>query len=300
MLRDRFGRPVTHVRVSVTNACNYSCVFCHREGFLGDRGEELSPEDWDFFIRVATRLGLKYYKFTGGEPLLYEGIVDVVASVRRHGGVPSVTTNGYLLKELAEPLARAGVDHVNVSLHSLRREVYASITGSDSLDRVLAGISEALKHGIRLKVNYLVMKPNIGEARSLIEFASERGIDVNLIELIPLGMDGRLYEELHADIGDVVKYLEGVSVEKRVEAFQNRAVYVLQTGAKVYIVRGYGNTLLCAGCTRIRVGPDGKLKLCLYKDDVYLDMKPSIRARDEEGVRRAIVKAVELREPYFR
>lgn len=300
MLRDRFGRPLTHVRISVTNSCNYSCVFCHREGFPGSSGNELSPEDWDFFIGVATRLGLRYYKFTGGEPLLYRGIVEVVESVRRHGGVPSITTNGYLLKELAGPLSRAGVDHINVSLHSLRREVYSAITGSDSLERVLEGIREALRHGIRLKINYLAMRANLAEARSIIGFASTNGADVNLIELVPLGMDGGLYEELHADLDDVVGYLEAVSVEKRVEPFQNRTVYVLPSGTKVYVVRGYGNPLLCSGCTRIRLGPDGKLKLCLYRDGVYLDLGPLIRARDEDGVRRAIMKAAELREPYFR
>ncbi len=300
MLRDRFGRPLTHLRISVTNSCNYSCVFCHREGFFEDSGEELSPEDWDFFIEVAAGLGLRYYKFTGGEPLLYRGIVDVVASVKKHGGVPSITTNGYLLREFAEPLSKAGVDHINVSLHSLRREVYAAITGRDSLDEVLAGIREALKHGIRLKINYLVLKPNIDEASSLIEFASENGVDVNVIELIPLGMTKDLYEELHADLGGIVKHLEAVSIEKRVEAFQNRVVYVLPSGAWVYVIKGYGYPLLCAGCTRIRVGPDGRLKLCLYRGDVYLDTRPSIKARDADGVRRAIMKAAELREPYFR
>ncbi len=298
MLKDRFGRPVTHVRLSVTNRCNYSCVYCHREG-LTYSSEELSPEDWDFFIRVATGLGLRYYKVTGGEPLLYGGIVDVISSVRRYGGIPSITTNGYLLKEFAEPLSRAGIDHINVSLHSLKRDVFAALTGYDALDKVLSGIREALNYGIKLKINYLVLKPNLSEIWSLLDFASSNGLDVNVIELIPLGVSKELYESLHVDLDGIVSYLETVSIKKHVEQFQNRTVYTLPSGIKVYVIKGYGNPLMCAGCSRIRVGPDGKLKLCIYRE-VYLDLKQSIKARKEFEVMEILAKAVEAREPYFR
>lgn len=261
--------------------------------------EELSPEDWDFFIKVAAQLGLKYYKMTGGEPLLYNGIVDVVRSVRRYGGIPSITTNGYLLKEFAEPLSKAGVDHVNVSLHSLKHDVYVTLMGHDALDRVLAGIREALNRGIKLKINYLVMKPNLSEGLDLINFASSSGIDVNVIELIPLGIGRELYEKLYADLEGIVRYLETASTRKDVEPFQNRVVYFLSTGIKIYVIRGYGNRYLCAGCSRIRIGPDGRIKPCLYVD-VYLDLKSLIKSRDENGLKKAITKAIEMREPYFK
>lgn len=299
MLKDRFGRPATHARLSVTNRCNYFCVYCHREGLDYAPAEELSPDDWDFFIRVATQLGLRHYKVTGGEPLLYGGIVDVVASIRRYGGVPSITTNGYLLRELAGPLSKAGVDHINVSLHSLKREVFSALAGYDALDRVLAGIQEALDRGIRLKINYLVLKPNLSEAVSLLDFASSRGMDVNVIELIPLGVSKELYESLHADLDSIIDYLEATSIRKHAEPFQNRTVYTLPSGTRVYVIKGYGNPLMCAGCSRIRMGPDGKLKLCLY-GGTHLDLRPSIKARNEAEVRRALIKAVEMREPYFR
>lgn len=299
MYRDRFGRPVTHVRLSVTNRCNYFCAYCHREGIDYPPAEELSPEDWDFLIGVATQLGLKYYKVTGGEPLLYSGIVDVVRSIRKHGGIPSITTNGYLLKELAEPLSKAGVDHINVSLHSLNREVFSALTGYDALERVLAGIQEALDRGIKLKINYLVLRPNLSEAVSLLNFASSRGMDVNVIELIPLGISKELYESLHADLDGIIGHLEAISVGKHIEPFQNRTVYILPSGVRVYVIKGYGNPLMCAGCSRIRVGPDGKLKLCLY-GDAHLDLRPSIKARDDAEVRKTLIRAIEMREPYFR
>ena len=253
-----------------------------------------------FFVRVASELGLRYYKITGGEPLLYEGIVGVVRSVRDHGGVPSITTNGYMLKEYAGPLSNAGVDHLNVSLHSLRREVYAALTGRDALDRILDGIREALDYGIRTKLNYLVLRPNLPEVKDLLEFASSRGLDVNLIELIPLGVSGEAFERLHVELDGVVEYLERASVRKDIEPFQNRPVYTLPSGSRVYVVKGYGNPRLCAGCTRIRVGPDGRLKLCMYRDDVYIDLGRAIRSRDGPGLQRAILEAVKLREPYFK
>ncbi|MCS7099553.1 MAG: radical SAM protein, partial [Sulfolobales archaeon] len=278
--------------------CNYSCIYCHREG-LDSSDEELSPEDWDFLVSAVVKLGFKFYKITGGEPLLYRGVVEVVESIRKYGGIPSITTNGYLLKEFAKPLSRAGVDHVNVSLHSLRRDVYTALTGSDALDRVLAGVREALECGIKLKINYLVLKPNLGEVADLLDFASSSGLDVNLIELIPLGVSREVYEKLHVNLDSVIEYLENVSIGKSVEPFQNRTVYTLPSGSRIYVIKGYGNPLMCAGCSRIRIGPDGRIKLCLYGDP-YIDLKPLIKARNEVELVKAIARAVEVREPYFR
>jgi cyclic pyranopterin phosphate synthase len=299
MLRDSYSRPATHVRISVTNRCNYSCVFCHREGFSYS-SNELRPEDWAFFTDVAVRLGFKYYKLTGGEPLLYEGVDRVVGYIRERGGIPSITTNGYLLREFARRLSEAGVDHVNVSLHSLKPEVYSLIAGVNALNRVISGIREALDYGIRLKINYLVLKYNIGELADVLNLASKLGVDVNLIELIPLGMDRRVFDDLHVELEAVEREVRSLAIDTGVEEFQNRVVYRLRTGIRVYVIKGYGNYLLCAGCTRVRVGPDGRMKLCLYRDDIYVDLGPAIISRDRAELERLIRLGVSLREPYFR
>jgi len=299
MLRDPYGRPATHVRISVTNRCNYSCVFCHREGFSYP-SSELEPEDWAFFTDVAIGLGFKYYKLTGGEPLLYNGVDVVVRYIRERGGVPSITTNGYLLGELVGKLSEAGVDHVNVSLHSLKPEVYSLITGVNSLERVISGIRKAIDYGMRLKINYLVLKYNVSELVDVLNLASELGVDVNLIELIPLGMDRRLFEDLHVELDAIEKDVESMALEVGVENFQNRTVYTLRTGIKVYVIKGYGNHLLCSGCTRVRVGPDGRMKLCLYRDDIYVDLRPAIVSRDRAELERLIRLGVSMRVPYFR
>jgi cyclic pyranopterin phosphate synthase len=299
MLRDSYGRPATHVRISVTNRCNYSCVFCHREGFSYS-SSELRPEDWAFFTDVAVRLGFKYYKLTGGEPLLYEGVDRVVGYIRERGGIPSVTTNGYLLGEFARRLSEAGVDHVNVSLHSLKPEVYSLIAGVNALDRVISGIREALDYGMRLKINYLVLRYNIGELADVLNLASKLGVDVNLIELIPLGTDRRVFDDLHVELEAVEREVRSLAIDTGVEEFQNRVVYRLRTGIRVYVIKGYGNYLLCAGCTRVRVGPDGRMKLCLYRDDIYVDLGPAIISRDRAELERLIRLGVSLREPYFR
>jgi len=299
MLRDSYNRPATHVRISVTNRCNYSCVFCHREGFSYS-SNELRPEDWAFFTDVAVRLGFKYYKLTGGEPLLYEGVDRVVGYIRERGGIPSITTNGYLLREFARRLSEAGVDHVNVSLHSLKPEVYSLIAGVNALNRVISGIREALDYGIRLKINYLVLRYNIGELADVLNLASKLGVDVNLIELIPLGMDRRVFDDLHVELEAVEREVRSLAIDTGVEEFQNRVVYRLRTGIRVYVIKGYGNYLLCAGCTRVRVGPDGRMKLCLYRDDIYVDLGPAIISRDRAELERLIRLGVSLREPYFR
>jgi len=299
MLRDPYGRPATHVRISVTNRCNYSCVFCHREGF-SYAGSELEPEDWAFFTDVAVGLGFKYYKLTGGEPLLYSGLDKVIRYIRERGGVPSITTNGYLLGELAGGLSESGVDHVNVSLHSLKPEVYSLITGVNALDRVISGMRKALDYGVKLKINYLILKHNVDELADVLNLASELGVDVNLIELIPLGMDRGVFEALHVELDDIEGSVKSMALGVGVEEFQNRVVYTLKTGIRVYVIKGYGNYLLCAGCTRVRVGPDGRMKLCLYRDDVYVDLRPAIASRDRAELERLIRLGVSMRVPYFR
>ncbi|WP_440059623.1 GTP 3',8-cyclase MoaA [Thermogladius sp. 4427co] len=300
MLVDRFGRPLTSLRISVTEKCNYRCVFCHREGLIDYKAEqELSPEDWGFVAKVSKYLEISDAKLTGGEPLVRRDIVEIVREIRSNGLSVSITTNGSLLEKYAKGLAEAGVDHINVSLHSLREEVFRRITGGD-LGRVLKGIDAALSYGIRLKIDFVVLSWNKDELMDIIEFASRKGIDVNLIELIPLGLDNGLYKELHVGVERLEALLKSRVLKVEIREFQSRPIYYLDNGVRVQVVKGFCNPELCAKCSRIRFTPDGKIKTCLFRNDNLVDARPYILNRDFNGLVEAFKKANSLREPYFK
>ena len=298
-LIDRYGRPLTHMRISVTLRCNHRCIFCHNEGlpFRID-GNELSAQDWGFVASVATSLGIKYYKITGGEPLVRNDIVDIVRAIRESGGIVSIVTNGSLLAKYAGELADL-VSHINVSLHSLNPTVFHRITRG-RLKPVLEGIEEALHYGIKLKIDYVVLALNNNEYIDIINYASDHGIDLNIIELIPLGMPLAEYQRLHAPMDPIEKYLEEIAVKKNRKTFQNRPTYTLPSGIEVTVIKGICNPEMCLHCTRIRMSPDGKIKTCIYRNDNLLDAYPYIKSRDEKGLKQLFIKANSLREPFFK
>jgi len=301
MLIDRFGRPLTHMRISVTLRCNHSCIFCHMEGIplsLSLRNE-LLPEEYGLIAKAAGDLGIKHYKLTGGEPLLRNDIVNIIREIRPYASSISLTTNGSLLAKYAKDLKEAGIDYINVSLHSLKPDVFKFITGGN-LNSVLRGIKEALNVGIKLKIDFLALKFNENEFKEIIDYASKYGLDMNVIELIPLGIAANEWKSMHVSLNGIEKFLESIAIKKYIKEFQNRPTYVLPTGIKVTIVKGYANPDLCMKCTRIRLTPDGKLKLCIYRNDLYIDLKSALKMKDVDRIKELIVKANRLREPFFK
>ncbi len=299
MLVDRFGRGVDRLRISITLRCNHSCIFCHREGIpFSNPSHELGPEDWGFLARVASSLGIWYAKLTGGEPLVRKDIVEVVEELSRHLSEVSMVTNASLLKGLAGELADAGLKRVNISLHSLKDDVFKAITGG-SLRSVLEGVEAALNAGLGIKINYLVLRMNRDEFKEIINYSSDIGADVNVIELIPIGNPIPNYRELHTDLKPIEEWLKGVAVKSWVTEFQGRPAYELPTGIKVYIIKGYGNPTLCSKCTRLRMTPDGRIQTCIYRPDLTVNAREAILSRDVNALVNAFKEAVGLRRPHF-
>jgi len=278
MLIDAYGRPLTHVRITVTYRCNYSCFFCHREGEEGG-SDLLTPEGLARFAEAAVKLGIRYFKLTGGEPLLRADLEEIIAALKLQRGTEvSVVTNGYFLSKRLEGLIRAGLDRVNVSLNSLSPYTYHRITGVNGLDRVLEALSLCRDYGLPTKLNVVVLKDlNYHEIPRILSYASDMGFDVNLIELIPLGIDYVLYSKYHAELEGVERMLTAMGAERVTREFQNRPTYVLPTGIRVEVVKGYRNPELCRGCTRVRLTHDGKLKPCLYRADGLVDVAPLLK-----------------------
>ena len=193
-LVDPFGRAITYLRVSVTDRCDLRCIYCmsERMRFL-PRTELLSLEELDRICAAFVARGVRRLRFSGGEPLVRKGFIDLLNEVSRHlrqGGLDEmlVTTNGVQLAEFAEPLARAGVKRINVSLDTLDRETFTRIARRDLLPQVLEGITAAQAAGLKVKINTVALKrDNANEIPDLIQWAHAKGLDMTLIETMPLG-----------------------------------------------------------------------------------------------------------------
>jgi cyclic pyranopterin phosphate synthase len=230
-------------------------------------------------------------KFTGGEPLLRRDLAGLIAQMPQDLDI-SLTTNGIFLAEQAGPLAEAGLDRVNVSLDSLRPEIYRAITGGreGDLEKVLAGIDAAKAAGLEpIKLNVVVLKENEAEISDLIDFCREKGLILQLIELLDLRHQG-----ISGDIDAIERRLAARADRVRVREMHRRKKYFLD-GAEVEVVRPMDNTEFCANCTRLRVTSDGKIKPCLLRSDNLVD----IGTCDCEEIKELLQEANKRREPYF-
>ena len=300
-MRDRFGRPVRGLRISVTGECNLRCFYCHREGMEGG-GRRMEAEELGRAAEVASSLGMSRVKLTGGEPLLREDLEEVVREIAEHADEVSLVTNGLELEGRAGALAEAGLRRVNVSLDTLDPEKYARLTGARGLERVVRGIGAALDAGLEpVKLNMLVLRGvNEDEVGRMVEFARERGLKLQLLELIRLPWDPPwIYEAFHADLSGVEGWLRERAREVVRREQNARRVYVLD-GVEVEVVRPMHNSEFCLHCTRLRLTHDGYLKPCLMRRDNLVDLLTPLREGTEEEVRRAFELAVERREPFFR
>jgi cyclic pyranopterin phosphate synthase len=300
MLVDRWGRILDSLRISLTSFCNYSCIYCHREGFA-NRGNGLKPDEYRAIAYVATSLGIARFKLTGGEPLLRRDVVDVVKvfSEAKPDDL-SMTTNGFYLEELAQKLVEAGLRRVNVNVPSLDRERYKRITKVDALDKVLKGLRAAHDAGLEpITINVTVLKNfNDAEFANLINFASQNGYRLRFIELEPISLPKPVFEELYASLNPVIDHLERVSVRKYIRKLHARPVYVLDTGIEVEIVRWTHNTAFCMGCTRVRLSADGVLLPCIMATK-GVDLKPFLRPRIDMGrLRESFIAVNGMRFPY--
>ncbi|QXJ33371.1 GTP 3',8-cyclase MoaA [Saccharolobus shibatae] len=303
---DRFGRPLEDLRITLTHACNFECFFCHMEGEEGDN-YILSKEDILLVAKVAKNFGINSVKLTGGEPTLRRDLVEIVRGLKQLGYRDvSMTTNGFLLKDLTYKLKLAGLDRINVSLHAISRETFKKITGVDAFDRVIEGIKSAIDVGlVPVKLNFVVNRRNREEVFKFIELSQNLGVnEIHLIELHPVGL-GKLAFKEHDDLREIEEYIEKISIKKQIRKKHFRPRYVLPSGLIVEVVKPYANPIFCAGCNRIRLSVDGKLKTCLYREDNVIDILDILKGEYSEDVKeellgRAFMIAIAIREPNFK
>ncbi|PKU22358.1 GTP 3',8-cyclase MoaA [Telmatospirillum siberiense] len=300
-LTDGFGRRIDYLRVSVTDRCNFRCVYCMAEDvtFLPKR-DVLTLDEMDRLCSAFVGLGVRRLRLTGGEPLARRNVVGLIQGLSRHlrsGAVDEITltTNGALLAEHARALKGAGVERVNVSLDTLNAETFRAITRRGDLGRVLGGIETALEEGLRVKLNCVVMRGvNERDLEPLMLFAHGRGMDLTLIETMPIGVVGQDRSDFYLPLSVVAERLaDRFTLDETSERQAGPARYmrVRETGGRLGFVTPMSHGF-CGDCNRVRVTCTGQLALCLGRD-VFIDLKTPLRASEgDDLLRRAIGDAV--------
>lgn len=265
-MRDNYGRDIYYLRLSVTDLCNFRCVYCMPEDGVEKRRhcDILSVEEIEEIVSAAVRCGIRKVRVTGGEPLVRRGIVEIC---RRIAAIPEVeelcmTTNGALLNKYASPLREAGVDRLNISLDTLDPEKYRMITRSGRLADTLAGIDAAVQAGFNnIKINaVLIGGVNDSEIRQLLEL-TYKNVNVRFIELMPIGeCAGWSHERFISNS----KVLEAAPELREVGSSGVAKLYRLPGGSGTVGLISPISSHFCPTCNRIRVTADGKLKPCLH------------------------------------
>ncbi|GGD25915.1 GTP 3',8-cyclase MoaA [Nocardioides daphniae] len=284
-LRDRHGRVATDLRVSLTDRCNLRCTYCMPAEGLDwlPPEEQLTDDEVVRLVRLGIeRLGIREVRFTGGEPLLRRGLVDIVQRCSRLGAELSLTTNGLGLHRSADALARAGLDRVNVSLDTADPETFARMTLRARLDDVVAGLAAAHAAGIRpVKVNAVLMRGvNDHQAPDLLEWCLERDYELRFIEQMPLDAQQGwrrnemvTADEIRALLGE--HHVLAPAVEPRGSA--PAELYTVDGGPGTVGVIASVTESFCGACDRVRLTADGQVRNCLFSTEES-DLRSAMRA----------------------
>jgi cyclic pyranopterin phosphate synthase len=304
-LVDPFGRAIDYLRVSVTDRCDFRCVYCMAENmsFLPKR-DLLTLEELDRVCSAFVARGVRKLRLTGGEPLVRRGIMGLFASLARHrasGALDelTLTTNGSQLAKYAAELRDHGVERVNVSLDTLDSLKFRAITRWGDFEQVMKGIDAAQSAGLKIKINTVALRGvNEDEFPALIEWAHGRGMDLTIIEVMPLGDvgEGRLDQYLPLSMVrarlaerytlDEIDYRTGGPA---------RYVRVGETGGRVGFITPLTHNF-CESCNRVRLTCTGTLYMCLGQEDAA-DLRAPLRASSDNALLHAAIEAAIARKP---
>ncbi len=269
---DGYERNIDYARISLTDKCNLRCVYCMPEDKVYENNlinDTLSFNDYKFIINGLLQVGIKKIKFTGGEPLLYPHLIELIKYAHYECNIDdiSITTNGIGLNEIAYELKRSGLKSVNISLDSLKSYKYKSITRGGNLTDVLKSINRCLELGIKVKINCVVIKRfNDDEVYDFIEMANYYPIDVRFIELMPLGEGEYFYENGYFNISNFINDIDELYKIEDEKGSTARLYQAKYAKGRIGIITPI-SCQFCNTCNRIRITSDGKIKLCLHSNE---------------------------------
>lgn len=309
-MKDSHGRTIDYLRISLTDRCNFRCIYCMPAGGVCAlaHDEILRIEEIEQIVRVAAEHGIRSVRLTGGEPLVRKGVVELVESITSMPGIENVslTTNGVLLPAMADDLSRAGLHRVNISLDTLDPQQFRDITRTGRLEDTLAGIDAALEAGFNpVKVNAVTVRRLDQDFLKFAKLSCDRPLHVRFIEYMPLG------DSSENGIGwgkeDVIpseELLETINeraAESGMEPLRPADDKPVGWGpARYYEFPGAMGTVgfisplsrhFCSECNRLRLTADGKIRPCLFSDEEF-DMRAAVREEGTEGIERVLFEAL--------
>ncbi len=303
-LEDSFGRRVSYLRLSVTDRCDLRCQYCMSEKmqFL-PKSDVLSYEEMQFLCEAFIRRGVSKIRISGGEPLVRKDIMQLIGALGAHVkndalDEVTLTSNATQMPLYAEQLKASGVTRVNVSLDTLQRDVFEKLTRRDALHLTLAGIDAALDAGLKVKINTVALKNyNVAEIPALIDWAHGRGMDMSIIETMPMGfIDEDRFDQYEPLLPLQEKLVAQLGLQESDYRTGGPATYFTRpdTGHRVGFITPLTHNF-CAGCNRVRVTCTGEIYTCLGKDG-KMDLRPAIKSFDETQLHAALDAAL-LRKP---
>jgi cyclic pyranopterin phosphate synthase len=305
-LTDPFGRPITYIRVSVTDRCDFRCIYCMAENmtFL-PRSDLLTLEELDRVCSAFVRQGTRKLRITGGEPLVRRNIMTLFRNLSRHlhsGALEelTLTTNGSQLAHFADALYDCGVRRINVSIDTLDPDRFRAITRIGDLDKVLAGLAAARRAGLAVKINTVALKGiNDAELGHILAWCGDQGFDMTIIEVMPMGdVGGEDRLDQYLPLSTVRRGLSERWTLTDID-YQSggpaRYVRVQETGRKLGFITPLTHNF-CESCNRVRLTCTGTLFMCLGQDDAA-DLRAPIRASADDKILDAAIRAAIARKP---
>jgi GTP 3',8-cyclase len=295
---DRFGRNINYLRISLTDKCNLRCVYCMPEDItFRPRAELLQDDEIDRLVHLFASLGFNKIRLTGGEPTVRQNVVDIVRRIAQTPGINTVamTTNGLLLDELAQPLAEAGLQRVNISIDTLNPEKFNKITRWGKVEDVWSGIDATQRAGLGIKLNAVVVR-NYNDKEDVVDLARltlSQSWQVRFIEMMPFG-DVANFQQ--AGIVSQEELMATISAELGPLSPVNNGE--LDGEAQLYQLHNAPGTIgfissvtqpFCASCTRARLTADGRLRLCLLREK-EVDLLTPLRAGATDDDLKAIIE----------
>ena len=303
---DPFGRKITYLRVSVTDRCDFRCVYCMSEDmtFLPKK-DVLSLEELERLCSAFVRLGVEKLRLTGGEPLVRRNIMSLVRSLSRHlhsGALRelTLTTNGSQLTKYAEELVDCGVERVNVSLDTLDPHKFQAITRWGRFDRVMAGLQAAKKAGLAIKINTVALKGvNDDELDRLVAWCGDEGFDLTFIEVMPMGeIDGEMRLDQYLPLSLLrAKLAERWTLAESDHKTGGPARYAtcVETGQRIGFITPMTHNF-CEACNRVRLTCTGTLYMCLGQEDAA-DLRRPLRLSEDDGLLEEAIREAMSRKP---
>lgn len=305
-LIDNFGRRVNYVRISITDRCDFRCVYCMDEEMtFMPRERLLTLEEIAFLVRAFCELGVEKVRITGGEPLVRRNVdwlIEQIGALKQTTSLKelNLTTNGSQLPKYAEKLAAAGMDRINISLDSLNADRFRELTRTGELTQVLDGIEAAKQAGFkRIKLNAVIMKGrNDDEIVDLAQFAIDNQLDISYIEEMPLGQVTHSRNESYCSSNEVLATLQkhfDLQTSIANTGGPSRYYQVAGSKSKIGFISPHSHNF-CESCNRVRVTTEGRLLLCLGQEH-SMDLRDIIRRHpgDIAQLKQAIIQSMDIK-----